>query len=73
MGARRREYWRMTITRNELLTKQEAARELRVCVRSLENMMQARRFAFIRLGRCVRIERAELDRLKQSFTVEAVR
>jgi len=55
-----------------LLTKQEAARELRVCIRSLENMMKARRLAYIRLGRSVRFKRSELERLKHSFTVEAV-
>ncbi len=55
-----------------LLTKADAARELRVCVRTLENWLKARRLSFIKAGRCVRIERNELERFKQSLTVQAI-
>jgi excisionase family DNA binding protein len=58
-------------TKPTLLTKSEAARELRVCVRTIENFMQQRRLSHIRLGRAVRIERYELERLKSSLTVRA--
>jgi len=62
----------MTTTLDPLLTKKEASRELRLSVRTLENFMRARRLAYVKLGRCVRIQRSELERLKQTFTIEAV-
>lgn len=55
-----------------LLTKPEAARELRVCVRSLENFLKARRLSYVRLGRAIRIERAEIQRFKQALTVKSI-
>lgn len=61
-----------TAAPDQLLTKPEAAKQLRVCVRTIENLMRARRLAFVKLGRAVRIERAELERLKASFTVQAI-
>lgn len=57
---------------SSLLTKADAARELRVCVRTLENWLKARRLSFIKAGRCVRIERIELERFKQSLTIQAI-
>ncbi len=57
---------------SDLLTKQEVARSLKICVRSVENLMAARRLAFIRIGRAVRFERSEIDRFKASLTVQAV-
>jgi excisionase family DNA binding protein len=43
-----------------LLTLDEAARELRCARRSVERYVAANTLAVVRLGRCVRIERAEL-------------
>jgi excisionase family DNA binding protein len=54
-----------------LLTKQEVARSLNICVRSVENLMAARRLAHIRIGRAVRFEGSELERFKASLTVQA--
>lgn len=56
---------------HNLLTKQEAAKHLTVCVRTIENLMQARQLAYIRIGRAVRFERTELERFKKTFTVQA--
>ena len=61
-----------TTTPPELLTKSEAARALKVCVRTIENLMAARRLSFIRIGRAVRIERSAIQRLKESLTVESI-
>ena len=55
-----------------LLTKREAARELRLCVRSLENLMRTRSLSYIKLNRAVRIERSEIERLKNSLTIQAI-
>ena len=55
-----------------LLTKVESAKLLRICVRKLELMIQARQIAVIRIGRAVRIELTELERLKANLTVTAV-
>lgn len=59
------------MNKSELLTKQEAARELRVCVRTIENFMRARRLAFVKLGKAVRIKRTDLESLTQRHTVKA--
>jgi excisionase family DNA binding protein len=56
----------------ELLTKQGVARLLTVCPRTVENLMAARRLAYIRIGRAVRFERSEIERFKASLTVQAV-
>ncbi|MFZ4767859.1 MAG: helix-turn-helix domain-containing protein [Roseimicrobium sp.] len=61
----------MAITNPELQTKQEAARGLRVCVRTIENLIKARALAVIRIGRCVRITQAEINRFKAAHTVQA--
>lgn len=65
--------WFGMTNKPDLLTKLEASRELRVCVRTIENFMKARSLAHIRLGRAVRIERAEIERFKAALTVHAVR
>jgi excisionase family DNA binding protein len=59
-------------TNTGLLTKQEVARSLKICVRSVENLMAARRLALIKIGRSVRFERSEIERFKASLTVQAV-
>ncbi len=59
-------------SQSDLLTKQEVAHKLKICVRSVENLMAARRLSFIRIGRAVRFERSEIDRFKASLTVQAV-
>lgn len=61
-----------TPTTPALLTKREAAQALSVCVRTVENLLAARRLSFIRIGRAVRIERAAIQRLKESLTVESL-
>lgn len=63
----------MTPNKSELLTKAESARELRVCIRTIENLIAARAIAVVRIGRSVRIECAELERFIASRRVEAVR
>jgi excisionase family DNA binding protein len=57
---------------SELVTKPEAARELRVCVRSVENFLKARRLSYVKMGRSVRIERSEIQRFKESLTVKSI-
>ena len=59
-------------SQSDLLTKQEVARSLKICVRSVENLMAARRLAHIRIGRAVRFEHSEIQRFKASLTVQAV-
>lgn len=54
-----------------LLTKTQAAKSLSVCVRTIENFMRDRRLSFIKLGKSVRIDPTEIERLKQTFTVQA--
>lgn len=44
-----------------LLTKREAASELRVSVRQIERLVAADRLRTIRVGRAVRIRRVDLD------------
>lgn len=56
----------------ELLLKPQAARELNICVRSLENLMKARALSFLKIGKSVRIPRASLEEFKQRHTVKAV-
>lgn len=55
-----------------LLTKKEVARDLRISVRTLENLMNARMISFIKIGSAIRFESSELDRLKKRHTVEVV-
>ena len=56
---------------DSLITKNGAANNLTVCVRTIENLMQARQLAYIRIGRAVRSKRTELERFKKTFTVQA--
>jgi excisionase family DNA binding protein len=60
-----------TEQRERLFTKKEAANHLTVCVRTIENLMAARQLGYIRIGRAVRLERAEIERFKKTFTVQA--
>lgn len=55
----------------ELLTKNEAARKLRISVRHLENQIKARTLGVIKIGRRVLVEPAELARFKEQFTIKA--
>jgi excisionase family DNA binding protein len=55
-----------------LMTKAEVARDLRVCVKTVEHLMKTRQLAVMRIGRAVRIERAELQRMKKARTEEAL-
>ena len=57
---------------NNTLTKPEAARELRICVRSLESLLKARALSCLKIGKSVRIERSEIERFKAAHTVKAV-
>lgn len=61
-----------TTTPPELLTKSEAARALKVCVRTIENLMAARRLSYISIGRAIRLERNALERFKESQTVHSI-
>lgn len=58
---------------SDLLTKHEVARSLKLCVRSVDNLMNARRLSYIRIGRAVRFEQAEIERFKKTLTVQAAR
>jgi excisionase family DNA binding protein len=44
-----------------LLTKREAASELRISVRQIERIVAADRLRTVRVGRAVRIRRGDLD------------
>ena len=55
-----------------LLTKQEVAQNLKVCLRTVENLMAAKRIEYLRIGRAVRITPEALARFKQSLTIEAI-
>jgi excisionase family DNA binding protein len=57
---------------SSLRTKPESAAELRISQRHLENLIAARAIAVVRIGRCVRIEQSEIERLKRALTVEAI-
>lgn len=61
----------MNTQNSDLLTKHEVARSLKLCVRSVDNLMTARRLAYIRIGRAVRFERSEIERFKKTLTVQA--
>ena len=43
------------------MTKREAAAHLQVSVRTIDNLLSARKLPFVRIGRSVRIPRRELD------------
>lgn len=54
---------------SNLWTKKDVQRDLRVCARTVDNLMASRRLAFIRIGRCVRFDKADVQALKQAFRV----
>lgn len=54
-----------------LHTKREAARLLRVSLRSIDNLLKARALEFIRIGRAVRISSAAIEQFKAARTVRA--
>ena len=61
-----------TMTTNQTLhTKREAARLLRLSLRSIDNLLKARALEFIRIGRAVRISSDAIERFKESRTVKA--
>lgn len=45
----------------DILKKQEVAAELRISLRSVSNMMAAKKLSYIKLGKAVRFERREID------------
>jgi excisionase family DNA binding protein len=49
--------------RDPLLTVREAAQRCRLSVRQMWSIIKAKRLKVVRLGRTVRIEPAEVDRL----------
>ena len=55
----------------QLMTKADVAKSLRVCMRTVENLIKSRQLAIIKIGRLVRIERQEVTRLKRVRTVTA--
>jgi excisionase family DNA binding protein len=55
----------------QLLTKPEVARLLRVRSKTIERFMSQRDLPYIKLGRLVRYERAAVEAFKQRLTVGA--
>lgn len=55
----------------QLLTKPEVARLLRVRSKTIERFMSQRELPYIKLGRLVRYERAAVEAFKQRLTVAA--
>ena len=49
-----------------LLTKREAAAELRMCEKSIENLVKRRELQVVQIGRAVRFEREEIRRFISS-------
>jgi excisionase family DNA binding protein len=56
---------------DELLTKEEAARILRVAVRYIDRCVVERRIRFVKLGRYIRIPRSAIDEYIARCTVNA--
>jgi excisionase family DNA binding protein len=56
---------------SDLHTKREAARLLRLSLRSIDNLLKARALEFIRMGRAVRISSDAIERFKAAHTVKA--
>lgn len=54
-----------------LHTKKEAAKLLRLSLRSIDNLLSARAIECIRIGRAVRFAPEAIERFKQSRTVKA--
>ena len=54
-----------------LLKKPQVAKELSVSERTVDNLMQAKALAFVRIGRAIRFERAALEAFKNSYRVNA--
>ena len=56
----------------KLKTKKETARELSVCLRTIDNLIAARAIEVIRINGAVRISPEAVERFKKSHTVNAV-
>ncbi len=54
-----------------LWTKKDVERDLRMCPRSIDNLMKSRRLAFIRIGRSVRFDPADVKAFKKAYRVES--
>ena len=54
-----------------MLTTEEAAHELGVKESTVRAWIARRRLGFVKLGRCVRIPRSELERIVRQGTVPA--
>jgi excisionase family DNA binding protein len=55
----------------QLLTKEEAARILKVAVRYIDRCVLERRIRFVKLGRYIRIPRSAIDEYVARCTVDA--
>lgn len=56
----------------EQLTAQEAANALGLSIHTIRAWMATRKLGYVRLGRAVRIRRAEIDRLISQGNVPAI-
>lgn len=56
----------------EQLTAQEAANALGLSIHTVRAWMATRKLGYVRLGRAVRIRRAEIDRLISQGSVPAI-
>lgn len=54
----------------QMLTKKEAARQLKVSVRCLENWMRDKRIAYVKCGAAVRFTTEALLDFQRSFTIQ---
>lgn len=56
-----------------LLTKTEAAKALRLCVRSIEMAVEKKALSVVRIGpRCVRFRPSDLERFIESRRIRAI-
>ena len=52
--------------------KKEAARDLKISLRHLDNLLHARALDYLKIGRSVRITPQAIQRFKESRTVRAI-
>ncbi len=63
---------KLTAEDEPLFDKRYAAQQLKLCIKSLENLMKARAISYLKIGKSVRFARSDIQRFKESRTVKAV-
>ncbi len=59
------------IDQQPLLTRNEAAGRLRLCLRSLEKLLASKAISCVRMGKAIRIAPEELERFIKTSTINA--